>query len=245
MTGERKIAPVTTQGILVTLLIVASFLLGSLFTKVKYLERGATVASTAGSQQQQPAAVKRKYNSFDDALKALAKEAKVNEKKFLECVSSDAKKSVVDADTSQGNSVGVSGTPAFFTNGRLLAGAYPLEEFKKLIDEELAGKADPSVTRVKIDLGNASTRGASGAPITFVEFSDFECPFCARAYPTVKQVLDAYKGKILFVYKHFPLTSIHPRAQKMAEASECARDQGKFWEFHDAVFENQGDWAGL
>ncbi len=81
--------------------------------------------------------------------------------------------------------------------------------------------------------------GSSKAKVTIVEFSDFQCPFCGRFYPTVKQALAEYKDKIKFVYKHFPLESIHPNARPAAEASECAGEQGKFWEFHDKLFENQ------
>lgn len=80
-------------------------------------------------------------------------------------------------------------------------------------------------------------RGDFNAPITLVEFSDFECPFCERHYPTLNQILDEYKGKVRLVYKHFPL-GFHPNAQKAAEASECADEQGKFWEYHDKLFEN-------
>lgn len=82
-------------------------------------------------------------------------------------------------------------------------------------------------------------RGDKNAPVTLVEFSDFECPFCARVHPTIKALLEKYAGQIRLVYKHFPLTSIHPQAVPAAEASECAAGQGKFWEFHDAIFENQ------
>jgi len=81
-------------------------------------------------------------------------------------------------------------------------------------------------------------RGDFNAPITLVEFSDFECPFCGRHYPTMNKILNDYKGKVRLVYKHFPL-GFHPNARKAAEASECAGEQGKFWEYHDKIFENQ------
>jgi len=74
--------------------------------------------------------------------------------------------------------------------------------------------------------------------VTIIEFSDFQCPFCGRAQPTLKQIIQDYGDKVEIVYKHFPL-SFHQYAQKAAEASECARDQGKFWEYHDILFENQ------
>lgn len=86
--------------------------------------------------------------------------------------------------------------------------------------------------------------GSPDANMVVVEFSDFECPFCERAYSGTVAGLknsDLYKnGEVSFVYKHFPLNSIHPKAQKAAEASECAGEQGKFWEYHDTLFENQG-----
>ena len=83
-------------------------------------------------------------------------------------------------------------------------------------------------------------RGDFNAPITLVEFSDFECPFCERHYPTMNQIISNYQGRVRLVYKHFPL-SFHPNAQKAAESSECASEQGKFWEYHDKLFTNQSN----
>lgn len=81
-------------------------------------------------------------------------------------------------------------------------------------------------------------RGSFDAPVTLVEFSDFECPFCERIFPTLNKILSDYQGKVRLVYKYFPL-SFHPNAQKAAESAECAFEQGKFWEYHDKLFENQ------
>jgi protein-disulfide isomerase len=82
-------------------------------------------------------------------------------------------------------------------------------------------------------LGNAK------APVTLVEFSDFQCPFCLRVAPTMRQIRATYGDKVRIVWKDFPLTQIHPQAFKAGEAGQCAAEQGKFWEFHDRVFENQ------
>lgn len=82
-------------------------------------------------------------------------------------------------------------------------------------------------------------RGNKNAEVTLIEFSDFECPFCSRHEPTLNQALSEYGDKIRLVYKHFPLESIHPQARPAAEASECAAEQGKFWEYHDGLFANQ------
>lgn len=78
-------------------------------------------------------------------------------------------------------------------------------------------------------------RGDKNAPVTIVEYSDFECPFCARHLPTVEKIMQEYDGQVRLIYRHFPL-SFHPQAQKAAEASECASEQGKFWEMHDKLF---------
>ena len=89
----------------------------------------------------------------------------------------------------------------------------------------------PEVTR-------ASSRGNREAPVQIVEFSDFQCPFCKRALPGVTQMLEKYGNQVYFTYRHLPLSRIHPRARELAEASECAAEQGKFWPFHDAIFDS-------
>lgn len=81
-------------------------------------------------------------------------------------------------------------------------------------------------------------RGDTNAPVTIVEFSDFQCPFCQSFHPEMKKLIEQNPGKVRWIYKHFPL-SFHKYAQKAAEASECASEQGKFWEYSDKLFENQ------
>ncbi|MCP3104428.1 thioredoxin domain-containing protein [Myxococcus sp. K15C18031901] len=82
------------------------------------------------------------------------------------------------------------------------------------------------------------SKGPDTAPITIVEFSDFQCPFCSRAIGTVDEVMKEYDGKVKLVFRQFPL-DFHKEAQKAAEASLCANDQGKFWEMHDKLFASQ------
>jgi protein-disulfide isomerase len=80
--------------------------------------------------------------------------------------------------------------------------------------------------------------GPESAPVTIVEFSDFQCPFCARAGPVVKQVLARYPEQVRLVYRHYPLESIHSRARAAAEAAACAEEQDRFWDYHDLLFAN-------
>lgn len=80
-------------------------------------------------------------------------------------------------------------------------------------------------------------KGGKDAPVTIIEFTDYQCPFCARARPTVKQVVETYGDKVKYVLRDFPL-SFHPNAQKAAEAAECAGDQDKYWEYSDLLWAN-------
>ncbi len=107
-----------------------------------------------------------------------------------------------------------------------------------------AAPSAPSAPSAPVDMealiDDDVIKGDPNAPVTIVEWSDFECPFCARFYSqTLKQIEEQYinTGKVKLVYRDFPL-SFHPNAQKAAEASECAKDQDKFWEMHDLLFES-------
>src|SRR3989344_2117728 len=95
------------------------------------------------------------------------------------------------------------------------------------------------ITSAKVATTDDPSTGPAAAEITLVEFSDFQCPFCKESYPVVKQLLAKYPDSIRFIYRDFPVDSIHSFARKAAEAGECAQDQDKFWEYHDKVFENQ------
>src|SRR4029077_10226238 len=91
--------------------------------------------------------------------------------------------------------------------------------------------------RQKVDVAGHPDKGPKDAPIELIEFSDFQCPFCQRANPTVEQVLKTYGNRIHFVYRHYPLPN-HPNARQASEAAACANEQGKFWPYHDRLFAN-------
>ena len=192
--------------VMLALLLLLAFGLGSMWSKIKYLEAGGTGAKAVGGK-------------FTDALKTYAKELKIDGNKLVKCVDTGSKKQIVDAHVSEGTGLGVQGTPGFFINGRFLGGAYPFEAFKEIIDKELEGKStedlkdysellqaaaeqgsfDPKPKKVEIT--DAATKGEGSGTVTLLEYSDFQCPFCARAKPTVDQIMQEYQGKVLLVAK--------------------------------------------
>jgi len=107
----------------------------------------------------------------------------------------------------------------------------------------------PSVPQIfQVSLDDDPFKGNPDAPVTVVEFSDFQCPFCKRFFDqTLANLENEYidTGKVKFVYRDFPLDNIHPNARPVHIAAECADEQGKFWEYHDVLFEKQSVWKSL
>jgi protein-disulfide isomerase len=101
-------------------------------------------------------------------------------------------------------------------------------EYQRVSSETYATSDDPSF-------------GSRDAKIVIVEFSDFQCPFCKEASAVVNQIKKNYSDRVLFIYRDFPIESIHPQAVTAAAAAACAHEQGYFWEMHDRIFENQSD----
>ncbi|MBI5794650.1 DsbA family protein [Candidatus Uhrbacteria bacterium] len=95
-----------------------------------------------------------------------------------------------------------------------------------------------TVTGVPVVTDTDHIRGDKNAPVTIIEYSDFECPYCERFHPIMQEIVKNYDGEVRWVYRYFPL-SFHPNAKPAALAAECASDQGKFWEFADKLFENR------
>jgi len=124
-----------------------------------------------------------------------------------------------------------------------------LAEIKPAIPQPAQAPSQPGAPQIfRVSLDDDPVKGNPDAPVTVVEYSDFQCPFCSRFFTqTLPQLEKNYidTGKIKFVYKDLPLDNLHPNARPAHIASECADEQGKFWEYHDVLFEKQSEWQSL
>lgn len=203
--------------------------------------------------------------SLDRAsLERFAQELGLDARKFKAALDSGKFTKRVEEDSAQGMAVGANGTPTFFVNGREFVGAQPFESFKSVIDEEIkkadallakgvklenlyaeiqkdAAKAPPPEAEkivTDINVAGAPMKGPKNAPVSLVIFSDFQCPFCSRAVPTLNEIEKQYEGKLKVYFKNQPLP-MHPNAKPAAMAALAANEQGRFWEMHDKLFANQ------
>lgn len=113
------------------------------------------------------------------------------------------------------------------------------QQLEQRIKKDLKVTVNFQPYRLRFANEGAPTMGREGAPVTLVEFSDFQCPYCQGFAPILKRVQQEYPDKVQIVYRQYPIASLHPFAIKAAEASLCAHEQGKFWEMHDLMFNEQ------
>jgi protein-disulfide isomerase len=102
-----------------------------------------------------------------------------------------------------------------------------------------------SELKLAVDPARDHIAGPNDAPVTLVEYGDYECPYCGRAYPIVKRIQEALGHQLRFVFRNFPLSEMHPHAAHAAAAAESAATQGKFWEMHDLLYEHQRSLADI
>jgi protein-disulfide isomerase len=202
----------------------------------------------------------------DEALVKYATDSGASGDKVKDAMANHTHKKEIDADNELGSDFQASGTPHFFVNGRRLVGAQPEEKFDAIIDEEIKkaqdliskgtkpsdvydaltkdgkGPPPPEMKDVPANLpANDPARGNLKAKVTIHEWSDFQCPFCGRVEPTVKQVMTEYGDRIKFVWHDLPLP-MHADAPLAAEAGKEAFAQkgpSAFWTLHDDLFGNQ------
>lgn len=226
--------------ILGSVIVAIAILISGGVIQIKGLTDKKGQASAPGASSA-PQAAKTEADIVKN-LKAEAKKLGLDQGKFDQCLDSGEKASLVQADLADGSKAGINGTPGFFVNGRILEGAVPYQQFKTILDEELEGKAASGVERQTVGIGNLPMQGSNNASVTLIEFSDYQCPFCSRHFTqTESQIQKDYidTGKVKFYYRDYPLSQIHPGAEKAAEAARCAGDQNKYWQYHDTLFQNQ------
>ncbi|MGM0575736.1 MAG: DsbA family protein [Myxococcota bacterium] len=196
-------------------------------------------------------------------LESYAEELGLDMEEFRKALDEGTYAKKIEEDQALAERVKAKGTPNHYINGRRLNGAKPFDAFATIIDEELkhaeklreegvseedlypkliaGGKEfNPLDSRVR-DIAapaDAPSKGPANAPITIIEFSDFECPFCSRVGDPLKKLQARYPEQVRIVFKHFPL-NFHDNAQKAAEASMAAHAQDRFWDMHDIMFQNQ------
>lgn len=186
-----------------------------------------------------PAAISASY------LKGTARRLGFDGEQFDGCLDSEKYREQVATDERDARQLGLTGTPGLFINGRFLAGVPDAEKIVEIVLDELNRTGNPiearplEPIRMAVEAEGFPARGPADAPVTIVEFADFQCPFCLRILPALEKVTETYGDQVRFVYRQYPIAQLHPEAQKAAEASLCADEQGKFWEMHDAMFANQ------
>jgi protein-disulfide isomerase len=173
----------------------------------------------------------------------LAGDLGLDEAQFSACLEEGKYADKVTADYQEGVAEGVTGTPAFRINGAPLSGALPFADFQQQIDYYLAGGQPPSL---EIEADSFRSLGDADAPVVVTEFSDYQCPACASVEAQViPELIARYvdTGKARFVYREFPLESIHPAAKAASVAAVCAGQQGEYWQMHEKLFASQQEWS--
>jgi len=182
--------------------------------------------------------------TFETRLAAIAGQAGLDVPAWQACRSDPAMDARVTTDFSLGGATGIGATPSFLVNGVLIKGAQAASVFRAAIDAA-RGQAQASgvpaaqyydLTFPTVPVGSSPMSGPADAWVTIVEFSDFECPWCARVQPTLAAVLPDYGSDVRLVFKHY---GFHSYSRRTAIAAECAHAQGRFWQFHDLVFAGQ------
>ncbi len=201
--------------------------------------------------------------AHNEYFTTMAGELSLDTDAFAACLESGRYDAVVQANLSEGLALGVRGTPTFFIDGYPVTGAQPFELFEYAVGLAEEGRLaeayvptqqqqqqqqapQPSQDPVDVPIGDAFSIGEPDAPITIVEFTDYQCPYCGRHFQqTYPQLLANYvdTGLVRYVFKDFPLTSIHPQAFEAAEAARCAGEQDAYLEMHDVLFSRQNEWG--
>jgi protein-disulfide isomerase len=180
----------------------------------------------------------------DSDFDAYAEQLGLDKDRFHTAMHSTLELDKIDSDIAEGKEFGVTGTPTLIVDGHKIEGARTYAYLKRVVESRLNGEDWPNnataqpAERVAVKTNGAPSLGAPSAPLTIVEFSDFQCPYCAGAAAALEKMVADNPGKIRLVYKNFPL-DFHADAPLAHRAAAAAGVQGKFWEMHDLIFQHQ------
>ncbi|OGC47664.1 hypothetical protein A2886_02700 [candidate division WWE3 bacterium RIFCSPHIGHO2_01_FULL_42_13] len=247
MLNLKKITPETkkniSNGFILVMSIIVAFYIGSASTELRLLKQGGGRLPTGGAP-----VVGQPTGGRDLSEGGLIEKANALGLDITSCLQNGETNDLVDEGLASGDRAQVTGTPGGFLvntqTGEIMSvpGAVPYETLSQYIDSLLAGGVGDFTGNLDPISPDEHVRGSANANIVLVEYSDFECPFCQQFHPTVKQAMENYGDKFAWVYRQFPLESIHPSARGAAAASECVAQEGgndAFWDYADALFEVQ------
>lgn len=186
-------------------------------------------------------------DDVEAALNELAGGLGLDASAFTDCLESGRYADAVAGNLSEAAALGVNGAPSFYINGFPVRGAQPFALFEYAVGLAQEGALADAYRQPLPEVNDgAFATGDPNAPVVLVEFTDYQCPFCARhATETLPLILENYveTGRVYYVFKDFPLQQIHPNALLAAQAARCAGDQDAYLEMHDLLFERQNEWG--
>jgi len=249
-------------------LIPGAIVLGAVIVAVAFfLTRGDDSAATpAVANNSDESTVVTGASQGQDLLTTFlgySRSLSLDETEFRACLSKQSTADTINAGYRQALDLGLTGTPSFFINNKLVVGSQPGAVFEEVISVELRGGATSldayspaiqqlaaagrfQITDAKVDLTGAAFDGSPSAKVVMAEFSDFQCPFCKRWNDETLPLLRTKLGAdVAMAFVHFPIVQIHPNAGNASAAAVCAGEQNKFWEMHDLLFARQAEWQSL
>jgi len=199
------------------------------------------------------------------ALRSYAGQLDLDVDEFEQCLADSGRADVINEHLARGSALGVTGTPTFFINNKMIVGAQPTAVFVEVIEKELSGSPTSideyselvrslaqttpprfSIVDQPIDVSGAAIEGNPNAKVMIAEYSDFQCPFCQRwVQQTLGTIRTQLGDDVALAFLHFPITQIHPNAGYVSFGAICAGEQDRFWEMHDLLFARQKEWQSL
>lgn len=235
---------------LIILFFVGGFVGGSLWTENRILKNGQKAEKPVVAEKKAADKPTAPQGLTQEKLITTAEEIGLDADEMQICLEENRYQEKVQNQAKAGQTVGVRGTPGSIVvvNGQakeFVSGAVPADQLKSIIDQHLENPNQAIITKEGFNpeefvaiSEEDHVRGNSEASVIIVEYSDYECSFCTRFHTSMKQILEEYGDQVAWVYRHYPLTQLHPNAVLASQAGECAAELGgndAFWQLSDAL----------